>query len=83
MLSVLREAAEKEGYEVRGFVPGTRAAQQPGESGIETETIQKFLRRRQQPASTTRLFVLDESSLANTKHIHKLFARLESKIRCF
>ena len=76
-LSVLREAVEKEGYEVRGFAPSTRAAQQLAESGIETETIQKFLRRRQQPASTSRLFVLDESSLASTKHIHKLFARLE------
>jgi conjugative relaxase-like TrwC/TraI family protein len=76
-LSVLREAAEKEGYQVRGFAPSTRAAQQLGESGIETETIQKFLRRRQQPAATSRLFVLDESSLASTKHIHKLFARLE------
>jgi conjugative relaxase-like TrwC/TraI family protein len=76
-LSVLREAAEKEGYEVRGFAPSTRAAQQLGESGIETETIQKFLRRRQQPTTGSRLFVLDESSLASTKHIHKLFARLE------
>src|SRR5688572_18431452 len=76
-LSVLREAAEKEGYQVRGFAPSTRAAQQLGESGIETETIQKFLRRRKQPTTTSRLFVLDESSLASTKHIHKLFARLE------
>jgi conjugative relaxase-like TrwC/TraI family protein len=76
-LSVLREAAEKEGYQVRGFAPSTRAAQQLGESGIETETIQKFLRRRKQPATTSRLFVLDESSLASTQHIHKLFARLE------
>src|SRR5688572_11906532 len=76
-LSVLREAAEKEGYQVRGFAPSTRAAQQLSESGIETETIQKFLRRRKQPATTSRLFVLDESSLASTKHIHKLFARLE------
>jgi conjugative relaxase-like TrwC/TraI family protein len=76
-LSVLREAAENEGYQVRGFAPSTRAAQQLGESGIETETIQKFLRRRKQQATTSRLFVLDESSLASTKHIHKLFARLE------
>jgi conjugative relaxase-like TrwC/TraI family protein len=76
-LSVLREAAEKEGYQVRGFAPSARAAQQLGESGIETETIQKFLRRRKQPATVSRLIVLDESSLASTKHLHKLFARLE------
>jgi len=73
-LSVLREAAEKEGYQVRGFAPSTRAAQQLGESGIETETIQKFLRRRKQPATASRLFVVDESSLASTKHIHNFLA---------
>lgn len=49
VLSVLREAAAKEGYHVRGFAPTTRAAKQLGESGIETETLQKFLRRRQEP----------------------------------
>ena len=76
-LSVLREAAEKEGYQVRGFAPSARAAQQLAESGIQTETIQMFLRRRKQPATASRLFVMDESSLASTKHINKLFARLE------
>ena len=62
---------------MRGFAPSARAAQQLAESGIETETIQMFLRRRKQPATASRLFVLDESSLASTKHINKLFARLE------
>ena len=76
-LSVLREAAEKESYQVRGFAPSTRAAQQLAESGIETETIQKFLRRRKQPATASRLFVVDESSLASTKHIHKFLALLQ------
>src|SRR5215204_1058056 len=76
-LSVLREAAEKEGYQVRGFAPSARAAQQLGESGIQTETIQLFFRRRKEPATSSRLFVLDESSLASTEHIHKLFRLLE------
>lgn len=83
MLSVLREAAEKEGYEVRGFVPGTRAAQQPGESGIENRNDPEVFAPTTAAGQHHPLFVLDESSLANTKHIHKLFARLESKIRCF
>ena len=77
-LSVLREAAAKEGYHVRGFAPTTRAARQLAESGIETETLQKFLRRRKEtPPHLKRLFVLDESSLASTKQLHKFFARLE------
>src|ERR1051326_3134882 len=77
VLSVLREAADKEGYQVRGFAPTTRAAKQLGESGIETETLQKFLRRRHEPTTSKQLFVLDESSLASTKQLHKFFGRLE------
>jgi len=79
VLSVLREAAEKEGYQVRGFAPTTRAAKQLSESGIETETLQKFLRRRQEPTTSKQLFVLDESSLASTKQLHKFFRRLEAE----
>lgn len=79
VLSVLREAAENEGYQVSGFAPTTRAAKQLAESGIETETLQKFLRRRQEPTTAKRLFVLDESSLASTKQLHKFFGRLEAE----
>jgi ATP-dependent exoDNAse (exonuclease V) alpha subunit len=76
-LSVVREAAEKEGYLVRGFAPTTRAAKQLKESGIQTETLQKFIRRRKEKtAPAKRLYVLDESSLASTKNLHKFFARL-------
>jgi conjugative relaxase-like TrwC/TraI family protein len=78
-LSVLRKAAEKEGYEVRGFAPTTRATKQLAESGIQSETLQKFIRRRQEaPANHNRLFVLDESSLASTRNLHKFFARLQA-----
>src|SRR5437588_239951 len=78
-LSVLREAAEKEGYEVRGFAPTTRATKQLAESGIQSETLQKFIRRRSEPpANHNRLFVLDESSLASTRNLHKFFARLQA-----
>src|ERR1700694_4993670 len=76
-LSVLREAAEKEGYEVRGFAPTTRATKQLAESGIQSETLQKFIRRRQEaPTNHDRLLLLDESSLASTRNLHKYFARL-------
>jgi conjugative relaxase-like TrwC/TraI family protein len=79
-LSVLKEAAEKEGYEVRGFAPTTRATKQLAESGIQSETLQKFIRRRQEtPDNHNRLFVLDESSLASTRNLQKFLARLESK----
>jgi len=80
VLSVLREVAEKEGYEVRGFAPTTRATKQLAESGIKSETLQKFLSRREQaPANHNRLFILDESSLASTRNLHKFFSRLEAQ----
>ena len=79
-LSVLRQAAEGEGYEVRGFAPTTRAAHQLSESGIQTETLQRFIRRREEaPEHHNRLFVLDESSLASTRNLHTFFARLEAQ----
>src|SRR5207302_5412744 len=79
-LSVLREAVEKEGYEVRGFAPTTRATKQLAESGIQSETLQKFIRRRPEaPEHRNRLFVLDESSLASTRNLHKFFARVEAQ----
>jgi conjugative relaxase-like TrwC/TraI family protein len=79
-LSVLRERAEKEGYEVLGFAPTTRATKQLAESGIQSETLQRFIRRRPEaPENHNRLFVLDESSLASTRNLHKFFARLETQ----
>lgn len=77
-LSVLKEAAEQQRYEVRGFAPTTRATKQLAESGIQSETLQKFIRRRPEaPENRNRLFVLDESSLASTRNLHKFFAHLE------
>ena len=40
-LAVIREAAEREGYEVRGLAPTSRAAHKLGESGIESGTLQR------------------------------------------
>ena len=36
-----------------------------------------FLRRHKQPATRSGLYVVDESSLASTQHIHKLLPLLE------
>jgi len=41
-LSVVRSAAESEGYSVEGFAPTSRAARQLGEAGIESATLQGF-----------------------------------------
>ncbi len=81
-LSVVREGAEAEGYRVEGFAPTSRAAQKLSESGMETSTLQKHLVRGQQAdTGEKRLYVLDESSLASTRHLHEFLDRLHANDR--
>jgi conjugative relaxase-like TrwC/TraI family protein len=81
-LTAVREAAEQEGYEVRGLAPTSRAAHKLAESGIETETLQRHLRRAEQPdGGQKRLYVLDESSLASTKQMNEFLHRLHGEDR--
>jgi conjugative relaxase-like TrwC/TraI family protein len=81
-LAAVHEAAEQEGYEVRGLAPTSRAAHKLAESGIESETLQRHL-RREEPSDEgqKRLYVLDESSLASTKQMNDFFHRLHGEDR--
>jgi conjugative relaxase-like TrwC/TraI family protein len=72
-LAILREAAERQGYAIRGLAPTGRAADKLAESGIKTTTLQAFLKEPQfGPVieNNRRLYVLDESSLSDTKNVH-------------
>ena len=81
-LAAIREAAELEGYQVRGFAPTSRAAHKLGEAGIESSTLQRHLARRDQsPEAAEHLYVLDESSLASTKQMHEFLHRLKEDDR--
>jgi thymidylate kinase len=44
-LSAIRQAAEREGYQVEGFAPTSRAAQLLEEAGIVSGTLQRHLAR--------------------------------------
>ena len=79
-LAVIREAAEREGYEVRGLAPTSRAAHKLGESGIESGTLQRHLRREDQ-VDQKRLYILDESSLASTKQMNEFLHRTRDEDR--
>jgi len=73
-LAILREAAERQGFVVQGLAPTGRAADKLADSGIKTTTLQGFLREPQwEPDATSpanrRLYVLDESSLSDTKNL--------------
>jgi len=77
-LTAVREAAEREGYQVSGLAPTSRAAHKLGESGIESHTLQRELIRNETPSDgQKRLFVIDESSLASTKQMNEFFHRLQ------
>jgi conjugative relaxase-like TrwC/TraI family protein len=77
-LSVVRSAAEWNGYAVEGFAPTSRAARQLGETGIESGTLQGFLARSPNPATQQQrhFYFVDESSLASTSQIREFLARL-------
>lgn len=81
-LAAIREAAEREGYQVRGLAPTSRAAHKLGDAGIQSSTLQRHLVRGEQPdAAQKRLYVLDESSLASTKQMHEFLHRLKEDDR--
>lgn len=78
-LAAVRDAAERDGYQVEGFAPTSRAAHKLAEAGIESSTLQRHLARGDSEASAVdqkHLYVLDESSLASTKQMHTFLERM-------
>jgi conjugative relaxase-like TrwC/TraI family protein len=81
-LTVVREAAEREGYKVEGFAPTSRAAQKLAEAGIESSTLQRHLvQSNDQHGAQKHLYVLDESSLASTRQMNEFLHRLKDSDR--
>ena len=77
-LSVIRSAAEAQGYTVEGFAPTSRAARQLHEAGVESGTLQGFLARSVRPDAPEQkhFYFVDESSLASTNQMREFLARL-------
>ena len=77
-LTVIRIAAERQGYEVEGFAPTSRAARQLNEAGIEAGTLQGFLARTANPdlRNQKHFYLVDESSLASTNQMREFLSRL-------
>jgi conjugative relaxase-like TrwC/TraI family protein len=82
-LSVIRSAAEIQGFQVEGFAPTSRAARQLGEAGIEAGTLQGFLGRSAalSPPEQKHFYFVDESSLASTNQMRDLLSRLAPEDR--
>jgi conjugative relaxase-like TrwC/TraI family protein len=77
-LTVIRSAAERQGYQVEGFAPTSRAARQLNEAGIEAGTLQGFLARTANPdvGEQKHFYLVDESSLASTSQMREFLSRL-------
>jgi ATP-dependent exoDNAse (exonuclease V) alpha subunit len=77
-LSVIRSAAEIQGFQVEGFAATSRAARQLSEAGVDAGTLQGFLARTK--AATTpehkHFYFVDESSLASTNQVREFLSRL-------
>jgi conjugative relaxase-like TrwC/TraI family protein len=81
-LAAIREAAEREGYQVEGLAPTSRAAQQLEEACIRSNTLQYHLARSYANESQQRrLYVVDESSLASTRQVNDFLNRLNQHDR--
>jgi len=81
-LAAIREAAEREGFQVEGFAPTSRAAQQLEEAGIRSKTLQYHLARpRAEDGEHQRLYIVDESSLASTRQVNDFLHRLHERDR--
>jgi conjugative relaxase-like TrwC/TraI family protein len=77
-LAAIRSAAKRQGYQVEGFAPTSRAARHLEEASIEAGTLQGFLARSSNPdlPEQKHFYLVDESSLASTNQIREFLSRL-------
>jgi ATP-dependent exoDNAse (exonuclease V) alpha subunit len=82
-LSVIRSAAESQGFQVEGFAPTSRAARQLGDAGVDAGTLQGFLARSIAPVlpEQKHFYLVDESSLASTNQMREFLSRLAPQDR--
>ena len=76
-LAAIREAAERQGYQVAGLAPTSRAAHQLEDAGIQATTLQGHLVRSHRDHGDRHLYIVDESSLASTPQVNEFLRRLE------
>jgi len=80
-LAAIREAAGRQGYQVEGLAPTSRATQQLEEAGIQSSTLQGHLARSHRDDGDRHLYIVDESSLASTRQVNEFLRRLEEQDR--
>jgi ATP-dependent exoDNAse (exonuclease V) alpha subunit len=67
-LREIKTAAQRDGYEVKGLAPTSRATSQLEEAGIPSTTLQRHLADPQSHSGgRAHLYMVDESSLVSTR----------------
>lgn len=78
MLHAVREQAEREGYEVRGFAKTGKAAEElEKNAGIKSQTIDSFLLQKEEGSGDKQLWVVDEASMVGSRQYRELITRSE------
>jgi conjugative relaxase-like TrwC/TraI family protein len=80
-LSAIREAGERQGYQVEGLAPTSRATHQLEEADIKSHTLQHYLAQSRHSGAERHLYIVDESSLASTRQVNEFMRRLEEHDR--
>jgi molybdopterin-guanine dinucleotide biosynthesis protein len=81
-LKAVCEAAKREGYELQGLAPTSRAAINLESAEINTKTIARHLSEARDSAKEAkRLYVVDESSMIGTRQMHELIKSLQPQDR--
>jgi len=76
-LTAIKDYAEANGYQTLGLGPTSRATKGLKETGMEAETLQRYLMRPQEPGEKPRLYFVDESSLSSGKQMRDFLARVQ------
>ncbi len=71
-VGAIREFAEGQGYEVRGFAPTTGAVKALSEADISGNTIASLLENKSVRYRTRQIWIIDESSLLPTRQVNRL-----------
>lgn len=79
MMAFVAEQASQSEYKVRGMAPSASAADVLGkESGIESETVSRFLLRENEAFGRREVWVVDEASLLSNRQMHDLVRKSEA-----
>ena len=76
-LAVVVDAAVRDGYEVKGLAPTSRAAQNLAHAGMETETLQMHLTRGERKSAGPSLYIVDEASMISSRQMGAFLERLQ------